>query len=238
MSANLQNVSFCQQMRKATRDVHKISDALVNAKVAIGLSNDRVWADGLQIFYEIFRFLEQHTPVDWLPVEYHRTAAFQSDLAHFLGEDWQDEYSIRGSVRKYLLHLEDIKNTKPKLLIAYVYHLYMGLLSGGQILQKKRKLMNNIVRSSDEGCAVTTFDGYSIGDLKIRMRSLIDNLVNEWDDETKADILRESRIVFQLNNEIVSTVKGAGEAALLKISIAVVVVFVALLCFRMTKFVR
>lgn len=31
--------TFCKQMRKATREVHKISDTLVNAKLAFGKIN-------------------------------------------------------------------------------------------------------------------------------------------------------------------------------------------------------
>lgn len=196
-----------------------------------GLSNNKVWADGLQIFYEIFRFLEQHAPAEWLPVEYHRTAAFESDLAFYLGENWLSEYTVRESVHKYLNHLEEIKQKDPKLLIAYVYHLYMGLLSGGQILQKKRKLL----RSNDEGCAVTSFVGHTIGDLKKKMRDLVDDLGNEWDEDIKAEILVESRRVFELNNEIVQSVEGAGQVALLKIGIAIFVVVLAYYCFRLSK---
>lgn len=190
-----------------------------------------MWADGLQIFYEIFRFIEQHTPPEWLPIEYHRTAAFESDLAFYLGDDWQSEYSVRESVHKYLNHLEAIKAKNEKLLVAYVYHLYMGLLSGGQILQKKRKLMGG----NEEGCAVTNFEGYAIADLKKRMRALVDDLGNEWDDDVKSEILEESRRVFELNNEIVASVEGAGQVALYKIGIAVLVVVLAYYCFRMVK---
>lgn len=237
MADDLSNttISFSKQMRKATRDVHKISDTLVNAKIAFGLSNNKVWADGLQIFYEIFRFLEEHTPVEWLPTEYHRAKAFESDLAFYLGEEWQSEYTVRESVHKYLNHLEEISEKNPKLLIAYVYHLYMGLLSGGQILQKKRKLMNKIVRGNDDGCAVTNFEGHAIGDLKKRMRGLVDDLGNEWDDDIKDEILAESRHVFELNNEIVQSVQGAGQIALFKIAIAVFVVILAYYFFRLTK---
>lgn len=202
---------------------------------SIGLTNNKVWADGLQIFYEIFRFLEQHAPAEWLPVEYHRTAAFESDLAFYLGENWQSEYTIRESVHKYLNHLEEIKQKDPKLLIAYIYHLYMGLLSGGQILQKKRKLMSNIVSSNDEGYAVTNFVGHTIGDLKKTMRSLVDDLGNEWDETVKAEILAESRRVFELNNEIVQSVEGAGQVALLKIGITLLVIVLAYYCFHLTK---
>lgn len=200
-----------------------------------GLSNNKVWTEGLQVFYEIFCFLELHTPTEWLPTEYHRKAAFESDLEFYMGKDWQEEYSVRESVHKYLNHLKDVKDKNPKLLIAYVYHLYMGLLSGGQILQKKRNLMNNIVRSSDKGIAVTTFDGHTIGDLKRKMRELIDDLGKEWDEDTKNEILKESRRVFELNNEIVSSVEGAGQVALVKIGIALLVVVIAYIFFRMIK---
>lgn len=200
-----------------------------------GLSDNKVWVDGLKIFYEIFHFLEQNTPVEWLPIEYHRTAAFESDLFFYLGENWQEEYEVRESVHKYLHHLEDIRDRDPRLLIAYVYHLYMGLLSGGQILQKKRSLMNNIIRSTDEGCAVTNFDGCVIGDLKKKMRKLVDDLGNKWDDGIRAEIIKESRHVFELNNEIISSVKGAGQVALFKIGIAVLVVVLAYCLFRIIK---
>lgn len=38
MTTDLSNTtdSFSKQMRKATRDIHKISDTLVNAKIAFG----------------------------------------------------------------------------------------------------------------------------------------------------------------------------------------------------------
>lgn len=200
------------------------------------MSDNKVWADGLQIFYEIFRFLERNTPAEWLPAEYHRTTAFESDLAYYLGDDWQSDYTVRESVHKYLNHLEEIKNKDKKLLIAYVYHLYMGLLSGGQILQKKRKLMNNIVSSgNDGGCAVTSFEGYTIGDLKKRMRQLVDDLGDEWDEEIKSAVIQESRHVFELNNEIVATVQGAGRVALFKIGIATLVVVVAYFLYRIVK---
>lgn len=82
------------------------------------------------MFYEIFRYLEENVPEDLLPREFHRTKAFESDLNFYLGENWKRDYEIRNSVKMYLKHLYDIKNRSPILLLAYVYHLYMGLLQG------------------------------------------------------------------------------------------------------------
>lgn len=34
--SNKKIITFCDEMRKATREVHAVSDALVNAKLALG----------------------------------------------------------------------------------------------------------------------------------------------------------------------------------------------------------
>ena len=49
---------FSVRLRKATKNIHDVSDALVNAKLGVTISDDSVWAEGLLVFYEVFRFLE------------------------------------------------------------------------------------------------------------------------------------------------------------------------------------
>jgi hypothetical protein len=39
------------------------------------LNNNDVWADGLTVFYEIFKFLEQNVSERILPLEFHRTVS-------------------------------------------------------------------------------------------------------------------------------------------------------------------
>ena len=83
------------------------------------------------------------SPLAQLRIEgMERTAAFEADLKYYLGENWSVSYTPRESVATYLRHLMEIEERDSDLLIAYVYHLYMGLLSGGQILRKKRQLFN------------------------------------------------------------------------------------------------
>jgi len=193
------------------------------------LSNDKVWAEGLLVFYEVFKFLENHVPIEMLPEEYRRTAKFEQDLKFYLGDDWKNDYEPRDSVQIYLEHLKDIAENKPLLLIAYVYHLYMGLLSGGQILQKKREILRKFNRTTDsntDGYAVTTFPNFNISELKERMRELVDNLAIMMDPQTKQDILEESKIVFELNNQIVRSIESANAVSNAGfIKIAVIVLF-------------
>ena len=140
---------FSVQLRKATKNIHDVSDALVNAKLGVTISDDTVWAEGLLVFYEVFKSLEQslrsHSDSligDLLIPGMARTEAFEEDLEYFYGEKWKDNYEIRPEVQQYLDHLQKLDDKNPYLLIPYIYHLYMGLFSGGQILQAKRSFLS------------------------------------------------------------------------------------------------
>ncbi|XP_063707657.1 heme oxygenase 2 [Culicoides brevitarsis] len=203
--------TFTKEMRISSRKEHRISDDFINAKLAFAMHNNDVWSEGLLVFYEVFKFLENHLSYDILPKEFRRTEAFEQDLSYFLGPHWQENYQPRKEVQNYLDHLVKITNTNSTLLVAYVYHMYLGLLSGGQILQKKRKLVQKIFPKPDDevnapGCAVTTYD-VAIGDLKTQLKEIIDNLAKNWDENTKQAILEEGKKVFQLNNELVRSIK-------------------------------
>ncbi|CAO1434950.1 unnamed protein product [Diamesa serratosioi] len=212
--------SLTKEMRSATREIHNISDGLVNAKLAIALNNDAIYADGLLIFYEIFKFLEENVPETILPREYYKTEDFEMDLNFFKGRDWQKTYKPRDSVQQYLKYLKELDQT---LLIAYVYHLYMGLLSGGSIISKKRELTKKLRRSFlkdkdnddrtffeevEDGCHVTTFINQSIPLLKNNMRRNIDRFTEHFSDELRHKLIQESKMVFEHNNEIIKTVEG------------------------------
>ncbi|KAK0157951.1 hypothetical protein PV328_011633 [Microctonus aethiopoides] len=212
--SNNKIITFCDEMRKATREVHAVSDALVNAKLALGLHNDKVWADGLLVFYEIFMYLEKAMTTNmnanlkrFKLLELDRTKAFELDLSFYLGKDWMKNYSPRPATIKYVNHLKKLESTNPILLIAYIYHLYMGLLSGGIILRKKRELMNKIMpfKSPDklDGNHVTDFNNRSIYQLKMNMRKTMNEIAETMDDDIKKLFIEESKKVFSMNNEII-----------------------------------
>lgn len=231
--------TFCKKMRKATREIHSISDALVNAKLAFGFLDDSVWADGLLIFYEIFRYLElamirwKHTEVgSLLQNELRRTEAFERDLEFYLGKEWTKNYNPRESVTKYLNHLKEIENTEPILLLAYIYHLYMGLLSGGIILRKKRQVMQKIWPFKGSQTTVnniTDFGNSNIYELKRNMRDTMNSIAETLDEDTKNKLIEESKMVFTLNNEIIRSIEGAGTILIKKTMYFVIPVMIFLL---------
>ncbi|XP_015118582.1 heme oxygenase [Diachasma alloeum] len=238
--------TFCKQMRAATRQIHAVSDAVVNAKLAFSVQNDRVWADGLLVFYEIFKYLEKAMPgiakkyeIDNLiPPEMEVTKAFEKDLNFYLGKNWNKNYTPRESVISYLNHLKTLKSKKPILLLAYVYHLYMGLLSGGLILRKRRQLIQIVTpyKSSFklEGSHVTDFGDNSIYRLKKNLRNKMNALAEGLDEQTKSQLIEESKVVFVMNNQIIRSIEGATAAAVKKLiyCFMILLVFISFYVFK------
>lgn len=219
-------IPFTKQMRSVTRDIHNVSDALINAKLGIAMSEGRVWAEGLLVFYEVFQYLEgaldrhSHTLIGELDVPgMRRTEAFEKDLAHYLGAKWKEGYAPRESVCQYLEHLKKIEDENPYFLMAYIYHLYMGLLSGGQILRRKKTLLEKLKfsrKDSMEGMAVTEITG-SVSRIKGQMTEAMNLIAGEMDDDTKQRLLEESKMVFILNNRMVHSIEGAGAVVTVKL---------------------
>lgn len=110
----------------------------------VALSDDEVWYDGLLVFYELYKFFEANLPERLLPKELHRAAAFERDFAYFYGSDWQKSYEPRPAVKTYLTVLEKVAAKDEVLLFAYAFQMYMALMSGGQLLQKKRMIARKL----------------------------------------------------------------------------------------------
>ena len=58
MSSSEDEKLFTKRLRDATKSIHDVSDHMVNLKLGVAMSDDSVWAEGLLVFYEVFRFLE------------------------------------------------------------------------------------------------------------------------------------------------------------------------------------
>lgn len=237
---------FTTRMRKATRKIHNISDALVNAKFALSLRDEEVWGGGLFIFYHIFGFLEdakerlRMPDFDKLFVHkaLYRKKAFEDDLTHYLGENWRSIPKAM-ALENYIEHLQELERSSPQLLMAYVYHLYLGLLSGGQILAKKRRVFGDenskTVTYTDK---VTDFTGTDITQLKKDFRQAMNEIADKMTEEEKEAFIEESNQVFVMNNLIVNSVGGQNKVLynlLYKFSAVVLVVASVIAAYRIYK---
>ncbi|KPI97748.1 PREDICTED: heme oxygenase 1 [Papilio xuthus] len=207
---------FTTRMRKATRRIHSVSDTLVNAKFALSLRDEAVWGGGLFVFYHIFAFLEDAkdrlnmTDFNKLFVNkiLYRKKAFEEDLAHYLGENWQLTPKS-AALENYIEHLQDLETEHPMMLLAYVYHLYLGLLSGGQILAKKRKMFGEKNTSENVYAdKVTDFNDIDINELKKEFRNAMNEIAERMSKDEQDAFIEESNQVFLMNNLIVNSIGG------------------------------
>lgn len=111
----------------------------------------------------------------------------------------------------YISHLQHLEEESPVLLLAYAYHMYMGLLSGGQILRRKRALLNKLkfrVKESYEGLAVTEITGVTIYHLKKQITDTTNNIADKLDQSTRDLLIKESKNVFEMNDKVVRSIEG------------------------------
>ena len=86
--------SFSEELKVKTQSVHDKADKFVSFKLAIALTDTKLYAGVLRDFYTVYETIEsqvqKHLNNDlvnamWLP-EMARTPGFEEDLNFFLGE--------------------------------------------------------------------------------------------------------------------------------------------------------
>ena len=247
MSEQDKIVPFVKQMRERTRNIHDKSDALVNLKLGLTLSDDTVWSEGILTFTNVFLFLEealtrnQDSLLGDLDIDgIRRAEAFSKDLKSFYGNQWEQKLQDMretAPVRNYISHLEKVENENPYLLSAYIYHLYMGLLSGGQILSAKKRISGNSDSQGEEIFKVNKPN--SVSSLKKKIREAMENMSDNLDEETKENILNEGVRVFELNNTLIHSVKGVNEALWrLTKKVFIVTLLIILVSYLIAKWIR
>ncbi len=171
------------------------------------------------VFFEVFRYLENSIQrlADTNVGKFYNPALmrakyFQADLEVYYGKDWEIHYSPMGRacVRAYIHHLEELERTQPDLLIAYIYHLYLGLLSGGRILRRKQKLMT--FSKFTKHSSVVDFEQETVNALKTFIKNTTNEIASTLTEEMKNKLLEESVTVFQLNCDLIRSVNSTNAA--------------------------
>jgi len=219
-------VPFTKRMRKATQTIHNVSDTMVNMKLGLTLSDETVWAEGILTFSCVFKHLEQamernkDSLLGDLDVPgLRRSKEFDNILKFYYGDNnWQSRFEAMKetpAVSAYLQHLVDAERRNPYLLTAYFYHLYMGLLSGGQILSLKKSVTNSKKEGGGEGGGVDIFHydpPHTVQSVKKALKSATEDMSKHLDEETQEMVVNEGIKVFELNNTLISSVEGVNEA--------------------------
>lgn len=127
----------------------------------------------------------------------------------------ENVYQPSPAVAAYVDYLTSLEAEDPHMLAAYIYHLYVGLFSGGQILRKKRSLEASLkFKKSDDtdllapksGEAVTDFGDIPIFKLKKQMMEAMERVADQLGEQDRWKLIEESKNVFRRNNQMIRTI--------------------------------
>ena len=118
--------SFCKELKVKTQTVHDQSDKTINLKLAVVLTDTKLWATAVANFYFVFQTLEQcietnsdHAHLGQLyNKQLFRAKKFEEDLQFYLGNTWRAEVQISDEAKVYCDRLMQLSDENPTLLIA------------------------------------------------------------------------------------------------------------------------
>jgi len=236
--------SFSEELRLRSQAMHDKSDKLVNLKLAVALTNTKLYGTVLRDFYCIYEAIENQVKkyqMDnqliheiWLP-EMSRTVAFEKDLDYYLGVGWKKSVVPSEAAQLYTAHIYSVVDKEPELLVAYIHTMYLAILSGGYII--KKLVVNTLgIRGTDGGVAAFDFpeDVFRVK-LKNHIKNSID--VMDIDRDLKDRMVAEKIMIFRKNNEIVASIKPtlSSGARIFKF-VSLLAGTVMLICYTYSKF--
>ncbi|VEU24050.1 DEKNAAC105188 [Brettanomyces naardenensis] len=205
-----------------TRPYHQKIDKQVTLKFAIAVRDPKVYRQGIQLFYHLFKTIEECLSTEiardskysamlrdtWKP-ELARTDKLYSDLMFFY-QDHPEKF-VTPMIKQQIescAHIRQVTSEKPYLLLAYLHVLYLALFAGGRIMSsqvaKSLKLFPQMEgRSVDEVVALGTnlfrFDVNDPQSLRIVFKSDYDLQTRNFLSESeKQDVIEESKLAFEI----------------------------------------
>ncbi|KAG7395640.1 Heme oxygenase 2 [Phytophthora boehmeriae] len=192
-------------MRAATREIHSVSDSLINLKLVVALTDKQLYGRALLLFYYIYAQLESAIKTNKdheafqglheLLADIARADGIAKDLNYYLGEDWSTKYQPTSAVQAYVKHLQGLEKKA-----------HAVCFSGGQMIQKLVK--KSFAPPTGEGLNAFAFNVKS----RMVLRNSIKDKINAvpCDEATTKFILAESMSCFKMNNQVVRSLDGTG----------------------------
>jgi len=121
-------MSFSEELREKSREIHDVSDKLINVKLVVVLTNKKLWAQALGEFYVVYRAIEdavlrwrdypQLTPLLTIVENASRRSAFERDLEFYMGNDWRALIKPSVHAEEYCARVALVADEDPMLLVA------------------------------------------------------------------------------------------------------------------------
>lgn len=197
-------------MRRATRRLHHIANALILAKLAVALTDQQLYAKALGQFLPVYTELEallrRHKDSEALEAVASlahampsRAEAMVKDLEHLLGPGWRGAVPPSSSAESYAERLRQLSERDPALLLPYAWSLHVPILLGffGQRVARGLGIK--------EGAAGLAF--FDVPDKKARLeglRAAVNAAGRVLPPETREACILEAAEQFRRNNSVVA----------------------------------
>jgi len=221
-----------------TRKEHDVVDKAVTLKFAVALRNGRIYRQGLQGFYHIFKNIEIliHRELSQEPKskvgeilasfwdeKIARTNALTKDLLYFYENDPKKfENPIRDEQIEFVNHIYKAYQENPHILIAYCHVMYLALFAGGRIMKSKLAKAAGLFpqvegQTTEEvatnGTHLFTFDVEDDQMLRQSYKRDFELATrNGLTEQEKLDIIEEAKEIYRRNADMVRGIERHNRA--------------------------
>lgn len=220
--------ALANRINLETRSLHNKVDKQMTLKFAIAFRDAKIYRQGLQSFYHVFKAIELSLAREmkkdseftdilkkiWKPV-IARSDKAEADLL-FYYDDRKEKFitPIMTEQIKFYNHIISVTEEKPYLLLAYLHVMYLALFAGGRVMRsslarttgffpKKSGYKHSDVVSM--GTNLFTFDVEDEDLFRILYKRDYELYTRNYLTEAqKLDIIEESKYIFQQNSNCIS----------------------------------
>ncbi|GAA3206337.1 biliverdin-producing heme oxygenase [Nonomuraea helvata] len=141
--------------------------------------------------------------------ELYRERALERDLERIYGPGWQHRIAPSKATRTLVARIQQVADW-PGGYIAHHYTRYLGDLSGGQFIRLELQKIYGYGKGG--GVDFYIFDELgSLPKFKSEYRTRLDGL--EFDERERQRVIREVRLAYQLNTEVLTELHHTRQAA-------------------------
>lgn len=218
------------RINKETRTLHNKIDKQVTLKFAIAMRDAKIYRQGLQSFYHVFKSIEKSLDREfakgdedeithilksiWKP-EIARSAKAEQDLMFYYDNNENKFLNpIMPEQIKFSNHIETVTKQKPYLLLAYLHVMYLALFAGGKVMRSSMSKATGIfpqvpgVKREEvvkRGINFFTFDVEDEDFLRLVYKRDYELFTrNSLTEDQKLEIIEEGKYIFDQNSKCVS----------------------------------
>ena len=212
-----------------TRKEHDVVDKTVSLKFAVALRDGKIYRQGIQGFYHVFKTIEilinqelQQKPrsktgdllASFWDEKISRTEPLTRDLLYFYDNDPKKfEAPIREEQIDFVNHIYKVHQEKPHVLLAYCHVMYLALFAGGKVLRsslaKATGLFPQVDGQTTEQVSLygTNLFQFDVEDDQVLRQSYKREYElatrNALTEQEKLDIIEEAKEIYKRNAEMI-----------------------------------